>query len=128
MTSYTPEAAGFIDWLEGIVKSINELEAKGRAAAARPQGSEDYSEIMIEKAEMLADLYYDAGPYLRQLPGDIRPYAEKRLQAFSNSADKALDIGSPFYMSALLFPEDHKEGEPSDLELFAAEMRSKLAG
>ena len=35
---------------------------------------------------------------------------------------ESLDIGSVFYMSALLYPDDHKPGEPNALESWLAEL------
>jgi len=46
-----------------------------------------------------------------------------RLEQFSMSAGAALRIGSVFFMTALLYPEDHKPGEPNDLETYISELR-----
>ena len=38
------------------------------------------------------------------------------LHGFSESAEKSLQVNSPWFMSALLYPEDYREGEPNNLE------------
>ena len=63
---------------------------------------------------------------LEALEEEDRAYAAARLRAFSASADQGLSLGSIFYMSALLFPEDHRPGEPDDLAVLLAEMRRRL--
>jgi hypothetical protein len=45
------------------------------------------------------------------------------MERFSMSASTALRIGSVFFMTALLYPEDHKPGDPNDLEVYIGELR-----
>ena len=73
---------------------------------------------MREQAELLAALADDADA----LPGDVDDAVADRLARFSASAAASLQVGSVFFMSALLYPEDHAPGAPNDLEAFAAEL------
>ena len=65
-------------------------------------------------------------PLLAALPADMdaqeRERLHHRLRAFSASANNALRLGSLFYMSALLYPEDHKPGQPDDMQVFIASL------
>ena len=49
--------------------------------------------------------------------------AGERLNGFSLNASNSLRIGSVFYMSALLYPDEHKPGAPNNLEFLPAEVR-----
>ncbi len=116
----------FLAWLDSAVSTIAKFEAQARAVLKNGGGSAEYADIMLEKAEFIAELHDDARPYLRELRAEARAHADARLRAFSDSAERALNINSPFYMSALLFPENHKPGDPNNLELLSNEMRAKL--
>lgn len=56
----------------------------------------------------------------------MREKARLRLARFTASAENALALDSVFYMSALLFPDEYRDGEPNDLELFRDEIRNQL--
>lgn len=77
-----------------------------------------HTEKMREKAELLAALSEQAKPLLAPLPGEPRFNLALALERFSGSARTALQLNSVFYMSALLYPDDHKKGEPDNLLLF----------
>lgn len=116
-----------MDWLQQAVDRINEYEARGRAAAVGGDQAA-YCAAMRAKAELLAGLEDEALPYLEEITDETaRAYARRGLAAFSRSAGQALDLDSVFYMSALLFPEDHQPGRPHDLELFRDEL-ARLPG
>ena len=67
----------------------------------------------------------DPAGYLEELPEQLQDQAGHRLHRFSASARNALRIGSIFYMSALLYPEDHKPGQPDDLQVFIRRLRDE---
>lgn len=77
-----------------------------------------HNEKMREKAKLLAALSEGAKPLLAPLPGEPRFNLALALERFSSSARTALKLDSVFYMSALLYPDDHKKGEPDNLLLF----------
>ena len=78
-----------------------------------------------EKARLLASLEEEGETYLEGLPEPLQDQAGHRLHRFSASARNALRIGSIFYMSALLYPEDHKPGQPDDLQVFIRRLRDE---
>lgn len=92
---------------------------KRALSALSDKDIETYNAEMRGKAEILAALRRDSQPCLARLPeGKERMDLEHRLDSFSASAANALAIGSVFYMSALLYNDDHKKGEQDNLELF----------
>ena len=68
-------------------------------------------------AESLAALAEDAKPLLAPLPGELRFNLALALENFAAGARTALRLNSVFYMSALLYPDDHKSGDPDNLTL-----------
>ena len=113
--------APVIDWLRTRHAAImaNEAEALARLKAGDTQG---YNAKMRAKAEAVAALAKDAAPVLAGLPEAVREPILRGLLRFSQSAATGLHLGSVFYMSALLYPDDHKPGEPDNLALFIEEL------
>ena len=106
-----------IDWLKERHAAImaDEAEALARLKAGDTKG---YNEKMRAKAEAVAALAKDAAPVLAPLPEAERERILRGLMRFSQSASTGLKLGSVFYMWALLYPDDHKPGEPDNLALF----------
>lgn len=107
----------FLEWLDDRCRDVLELETQAQQCLAENK-TQAYRDIMHRKARLLADLPDQAGERLTALPPDTRRMVADRLQAFAASARNALKLDSVFYMSALLFPEDHRPGMPNDLEVF----------
>lgn len=123
-SDYSP--AAFLAWLNGKIDAVNDLEAQGSAAVARGDQA-GYSAVMRRKAMLLAALEEEAEPYLEGLENpDSAEFAGSALDSFAFNASRALEIGSVFFMSALLFPDDHQAGEPSNLELFRDALKKRL--
>ena len=110
-----------IDWLKERHAAImaDEAEALARLKAGDTEG---YNEKMRAKAEAVAALAKDAAPLLAGLPDAQREPILRGLMRFSQSAAMGLKLGSVFYMSALLYPDDHKPGEPDNLAMFIEEL------
>ena len=106
----SPQLARLVAWLE-------KMHARVMQAA--------YTARMQEKARLLASLEEEGETYLEGLPEPLQDQAGHRLHRFSASARNALRIGSIFYMSALLYPEDHKPGQPDDLQVFIRRLRDE---
>ena len=122
--SATPRAA-LREWLEQRHAAV--MAAESRALACLEKGAlPGHAEGMREKAGLLAAIREDVAPLLAALPADMdaqeRERLHHRLRAFSASANNALRLGSLFYMSALLYPEDHKPGQPDDMQVFIASL------
>jgi hypothetical protein len=117
-------AAALADYLDRKAQAVKDIETRAEAILLGKGDQTAYQELMREKAQLLASLAEDARPLVLALPEQRADEADTQLEAFSMSAGNALRIGSVFYMSALLYPDDHKKGEPNNLEIFAAEVRA----
>jgi hypothetical protein len=114
--------AALIDWLKIRHAAIKALEADA-LKALHEQGDEGkYRALMQQRAQAIADLGEDSKPLTADLPGQERALAVSSLSRFSRGAQNALSIGSVFYMSALLYPDEYNEGEPDNLERLISEL------
>ena len=116
--------AALADFLDERARAVKAIEAQAEEIIHVHKDQPGYQAKMREKAELLAALARDAAGLAAALPSPLAGAAGERLARFSESAGNALGIGSAFYMSALLYPDEHKPGEPNDLERYAAEVRS----
>lgn len=112
----------FLNFLREQVRHLAEIEALAHKLLHEAGDDAGYRKAMQEKASWLANLATNARPYLEALPLEAQPMLEHRLHMFAQSAQRSLDIGSVFYMSALLYPEDHQPGQPNTLELWLADL------
>jgi hypothetical protein len=97
---------------------VRELEAAANEALHGRGDAAGHRALMIEKCETLAELPETVEPLLA---GRDDPAAEEFLSGLADiarRAGQALDLGSIFYMTALLYPEDYAEGDRNDLERF----------
>ncbi|NDV26941.1 hypothetical protein [Desulfovibrio sp. JC010] len=111
-------------WLDKEAAEIRSIESRAQTALYDDKDDSAYRDLMRSKALKLASLAEQGGEVINvaEYP-DMGP-AMKRLERFSQSAAQSLEIGSVFFMSALLYPEDHKIDDPNDLEEFVAELRA----
>ncbi len=107
----------FLFWLNTQCEQVRALEGKAKVFLDA-NDAHAWRELMREKAELLAGLAAAAADVLPSLPAGEQQRAAAQLRRFSQSAATALSLNSPFYMSALLYPEDSKDGDPNDLERF----------
>jgi hypothetical protein len=112
----------FLNFLRDRIRQVRDIENTAHDLLHNAGDEVGYRAAMQRKAELLAGLSADAAPLLDALSLERRPMIEHRLDMFSQSAKRSLDIGSVFYMSALLYPDDHKPGEPNTLETWIAEL------
>lgn len=109
------------EFLRQRASAVKALEDSAAAIIATGDQA-GYAARMREKAELLRDIADDAEPLVSALENMLAEAARARLEGFTASASTALGIGSVFFMSALLYPDEHKPGEPNNLELFAEEV------
>ena len=116
------------DFLDARASSVKAIEAEAEKILHGSGDQSGYAARMREKAELLAALAEDADALvtaLEQADPALGEAAGQRLEAFSGSAATALRVGSVFFMSALLYNDDHQPGEPNNLELYAREVRAR---
>lgn len=115
-------------WLDEMAATVRDIEREAEQALHRNEDQDAYRDLMRRKAQLLTSLPDRARDLLPQFEGHERDAIADRLSRFASSASNALRIDSVFYMSALLYPEDHTPGQPNDLETFAAAVRAGRAG
>ena len=108
--------ASLVLWLRNRHAEVmaTEAQALARLDAGDTPGHND---LMHRKAELLSSMAEDAKPLLEPLPGETRFNYALALESFSASARMSLRLNSVCYMSALLYPDDHKPGQPDNLTL-----------
>ncbi len=105
-------------------RRVRELEVLAGEALHGRGDTAGHRALMVQKCEVLADLPETVEPLLGRSPD---PAAEEFLSGLADiarRAGQALDLGSIFYMTALLYPEDYAEGDPNDLERFVDGFRA----
>ncbi|MGE4421225.1 MAG: hypothetical protein AB7D39_02910 [Pseudodesulfovibrio sp.] len=113
-----------ITYLEHISADVKRIEAEGEVALAEG-GQTAFQACLEKKAKLLAGLAENAWVIVERLPDDAADGVAGRLEQFSMSASTALRLGSVFFMTALLYPEDHKPGDPNDLDAYIEELRGR---
>ncbi len=104
--------------LENAAENIRRFEHEARDALFLGDDPETYRQKLQEKTILLMELSEMVAPFYEGMAEDIRVEIETELNSFAKRAAQALELESSFYMSALLYPETYKEGDPNDLELF----------
>ena len=112
-----------IHWLSEQAHAIATIEEKAHVALQKEKNPAAYRELMVGKATLLAKLSLDSRPYTKNLPETLATSVNATLMSFSQNAAQALQLDSVFYMSALLYPDDHKEGELNNLQKFIASLK-----
>jgi hypothetical protein len=111
--------------LQSAAERIRRIENEAREALFTRDDPETYRQKLQEKTMLLMELSEVAGPFYDGMAKDVRAEFETGLNSFAMSAAQAWELSSIFYMSALLYPEDYREGDRNDLELFIDRLRIK---
>ena len=119
---HTAPLLAFFTWIEERTLEVRRIERQALRDLEQ-QNTQDYCDGMHRKAQLLASLPKTSIPLLNGLSKDAVQAIQEGLWRFARNAGNALSLESVFYMSALLYPEDYREGEPNDLELFIEELR-----
>ena len=117
----------FAEWLTERCEFLHNLETEAERVLQEDKDTDKYKALMCQKAMFLQALPEEAEARANALPDEAAETAMQRLERFAGNASRALSIGSVFYMYALLYPDNHKKGEPNDLDLLAADMRDLAA-
>ncbi|MBQ4132668.1 MAG: hypothetical protein IJD04_02910 [Desulfovibrionaceae bacterium] len=114
-----------LKWLEAVSDNIKQIESA--AMKALEQGdAEEYKRGMNAKAVFLAELENAAAPHLEGVSEKSSALVRSSLSRFSAGAATALELNSIFYMSALLYPDEHRPGDPNNFELFVNEVAAGI--
>ena len=112
-------------WLEERAREVRRIEGQALHELER-KNTQGYRDGMRRKAELLADLPRASVPLISGLPEDAARAIQEGVWRFARNAGNALSLDSVFYMSALLYPEEYREGEANDLERFLEELRARF--
>lgn len=115
----------FLDWLDERIIFLRHLEKEAAEVARREGNSDRYRQLMLQKALFLEAMGEEAEEPLAGVPAAVSEIARARFACFGKSARQAMDLDSLFYMACLLYPEDHKPGQPNDLEALYSELKAK---
>ncbi len=121
------DIAAFSLWLTERCEFLHNLEREAERVLQQEKDTEKYKALMCQKAMFLQALPEEAEDRADLLPDDTADMVMERLEYFSGNASRALRVGSVFFMYALLYPDDHKKGDPNDLDKLAAEVRTLAA-
>lgn len=102
-------------------RRIRRLEAEAGEALHGRGDVAGHRALMVEKCEALVDLPEAVEPLLAKTDSPAAREYLDGLADFARRAGQALDLGSIFYMTALLYPEEYAEGDKNDLEEFLDE-------
>lgn len=111
--------------LENEHAKIMAYEACALQALAKGDKTE-YTDKMRDKAILLAELNDNLGPLLSSVNSQFWENVKKKIAGFSENANLALDLDSSFFMSALLYPEDHVTGMPDNLQRLIMDIKKHL--
>ena len=91
-------------------------DVRGQTAVLRDPAPVEPGDPDATVWPLLSAVAGDAAPLVNALSGQEKERVREVLSAFSQNARTALHLDSVFYMSALLYPDDHRKGEPDNLE------------
>ncbi len=112
--------------LQSAAENIRRIENEAREALFTRDDPETYRQKLREKTMLLMELPELAGPFCDGMAKAVRAEFETGLNSFAMRAAQAWQLSSIFYMSALLYPEDYREGDRNDLESFIERLRTKF--
>ena len=125
MSAPATEASGtMLAWLKEQAAAVKRLEAEAEDALYNKDDKALHHDLLVQKASLLAAMKTDAAPLLDSVPEQLQSPLLSRLAAFSQGAQNALSLNSVFYMSALLYPDNHMAGQPNNLELLIAALEN----
>ena len=111
--------------LADAAERVRRLEEQAREALFVKDDPETHREKLEEKTMLLMELPELVSPFCEKMGKNAAKEFEKALDSFAMRAERAMELSSLFFMNALLYPEDYKDGEPNDLELFIERLRAK---
>jgi len=107
-------------WLTEAHHALKKTESAALAALYENKDEAKYRLLMRERAERLAALAAEGKSLLEGVSEPLRVEVGQALSRFAGGARRSLELDSVFYMSALLYPDEHKAGEPDNLERLIA--------
>jgi hypothetical protein len=114
-----------------LIAQLEDAAARIRQAESVADGLRHdfaaYRDALLAKIDILAGLPEQADEALSQLPEEVETDAAAKLEDLARRALQARDLDSIFYMSALLYPDDHVPGRPNELEAYIDRLKDRIA-
>jgi hypothetical protein len=98
--------------------AVRHMEKAANRALHENGDEASYRAGMVEKCRLLKELPEAVSDLLLEAEGAAADAFCQGLENFGRKASQAMSLGSVFYMSALLYPEDYSDGDLNDLESF----------
>ena len=120
----TPDLPDWPDWMKALQSSarrVRDMEEQAAAALARGD-TETHSERLRDKCLTLIALPEEVLPLAEGEDALLRENLANKLGHIAARANRGLELGSPFFMSLLLYPDDYAPGQPNELELYIASL------
>lgn len=111
--------------LQNIADQIRSLEVEARKALLELNDIALYKRKLLEKTLLLIELPEILEPLLKGMERKATEEIRTKAVNFARRAEPALSLSSTFYMFALLYPEDYKQGDKNDLEKFVEHLQAK---
>ncbi|MBF0480226.1 MAG: hypothetical protein HQK81_03145 [Desulfovibrionaceae bacterium] len=112
--------------LRAAGESVRDLEKRAGEALHDRADEPEYRKLMREKCQVLMDLPEKGEAILAGAKGAICDDLRAAVASFASRAGQAVKIGSVFYMAALLYPDDYKDGDPNGIEEAVARFAEML--
>jgi len=118
------EKQTLIEQLEQISARIRAFDLEAGRQLHDTRDRQKYREILLEKTELLASLPELTRAGAKALPEEQAAAFEQSISELAEDAMQAMTIGSVFYMSVLLLPEEEQPESPNDLEKLIGLLRA----
>jgi len=102
--------------LRSAGEAVRDIEKRAHDALHGRGDEAGYRKLMREKCDILMGLPEAGTALLAGAKGAVFDDLRAELASLASRAGQAVKIGSVFYMAALLYPDDYKDGDPNDLE------------
>ncbi len=121
----TPNLSSALSALETAAERLRLIEAQAREALFAQNDPATYRQKLEEKTMLLMELPELIEPFCDGLGRQALRELRAGVDSFALRAERAMELSSLFFMNCLLYPEDYKEGEPNDLEVFIERLRAR---
>ncbi|MGD9506374.1 MAG: hypothetical protein AB7W37_15805 [Syntrophobacteraceae bacterium] len=114
-----------IGLLHESATKIRRLESEAKDALFSRDDAAEHRKKLQEKAMLLMDLPDVMEEALAGMDDDAAEDILMGVRDFARRAGQAMGLSSIFYMSALLYPDDYREGDQNDFEKFVDALQNR---
>ncbi|MDR3567343.1 MAG: hypothetical protein P4L43_04870 [Syntrophobacteraceae bacterium] len=111
--------------LKRAAEEIRRIEREANEALFAQDDARTHRQKLQEKMMLLLELPETMVPFCEGVSENARREIEKKLDSIAMRAERAMELSSIFFMNGLLYPDDYKEGDPNELELFIERLQAR---